>query len=188
MPLREVTVRRQADGFEAAWLEAERALSLAMPPVALELLRTDAGYSLVARLAGSEQGVRRIERELGWNKTPSVFWAELSESASRSWARLSVRPDALPKVLRSLPARSRWMAQPGVGVAYWFGLESADAVRSARAAAESEGGSVVLLAAPPELKREVGAWGRPPATIELMRRMRAAFDPGGTLSPGRYVV
>ena len=47
---------------------------------------------------------------------------------------------------------------------------------------------VVLLAASAELKREVGAWGKPPATIELMRRVRAAFDPKGTLSPGRYLV
>ena len=188
IPLYEVTVRREAANFSAAWQEADRALSMAMPPAALEMLRTDAGYSLVARLAGSEEGVRRIHRELGWDKTPSVFWAELRESGSRSWARLSARSQALQGLLRSLPGRARWIAQPGVGVAHWFGIESADAFRAARTAAEAEGGSAVLLAASPELKREVGAWGRPPATIELMRRLRATFDPKCTLCPGRYLV
>jgi len=187
-PLHEVTVRREAEGFEEAWREAERALSLAMPPVALALLKADSGYSLVARLAGSEEGVRRIQRELGWARTPFLFWVELAESGSRSWARLAVRPQALAAVLRSLPARARWVAQPGVGVAYWFSLESAGAFRAARAAAEAEGGSAVLLGASTELKREVGAWGSPPATIDLMRKLRAAFDPKCTISPGRYLV
>ena len=46
----------------------------------------------------------------------------------------------------------------------------------------------MLLAAPLALKRQVGAWGTPPPTIEIMRRLRDAFDPGRTLSPGRYLV
>ncbi len=61
-------------------------------------------------------------------------------------------------------------------------------VKAAREAAERAGGSLVLLAAPVELKRQVGAWGSPPATLEWMRRVRDAFDPGRALSPGRYVV
>jgi glycolate oxidase FAD binding subunit len=46
----------------------------------------------------------------------------------------------------------------------------------------------VLLAAPVELKRRVGAWGTPPATLEWMRRLKDAFDPGHCLSPGRFLV
>ena len=57
-----------------------------------------------------------------------------------------------------------------------------------RGAAEARGGSLVLLAAPPEFKREVGAWGTPPPTVALMRQLRTAFDPKQTLSPGRYIV
>ena len=58
----------------------------------------------------------------------------------------------------------------------------------ARGWAEAAGGSLVLISAPVELKQAVGAWGKPPDTVDRMRRLRDAFDPKRTLSPGRYVV
>ncbi len=187
-PLYEETVGRPAARFEEAWAEAERALALRMPPVALELVHEEGGFNLAGRIAGSEDGVRRILGELGWAKAPAGFWQEHARRTSGRWARLSVRRGSLASLLRSLPAAARWIAQPGVGVAHWFDFESAAEVLTARRAAEAAGGSLVLLAAPPELKREVGAWGTPPPTVELMRRLRSAFDPRQTLSPGRYLV
>jgi glycolate oxidase FAD binding subunit len=187
-PLFEETVRRPAARFEEAWAEAERALGLKMPPVALELIHEEGAFSLIARIAGSEAGVRRILGELGWAKAPAAIWEEHAHRASERWARLSVRRGSLSQLLRSLPAGSRWIAQPGVGVAHWFDFDSADEFRAVRAAAEAEGGSLIVLAGPPEFKREVGAWGAPPATVDLMRQLRSAFDPGQTISPGRYLV
>ena len=61
-------------------------------------------------------------------------------------------------------------------------------IRRVRSEAEAAGGSLVLLAAPEALAREVGAWGTPPPTLELMRRLRDAFYPRRTLNPGRYLV
>jgi len=187
-PLYEETVSRPAARFEEAWTEAERALGLKMPPVALELLHEDGAFSLVGRIAGSESGVRRILGELGWAKGPAAFWEEHRSRSADRWARLSVQRASLAPLLRSLPAAARWIAQPGVGVAHWFDFDSADEFRTVRQAAEAVGGSLVLLAAPPEFKREVGAWGTPPPTVGLMRQLRNAFDPNQTLSPGRYVV
>ena len=187
-PLFEETVRRPASRFDEAWTEAERALGLRMPPVALELVHEDDAFSLVGRIAGDEAGVRRILGELGWAKTPVIFWEEHAHRTSERWARLSVRRGSLADLLRLLPSRARWIAQPGVGVAHWFDFDSADEFAAVRAAAEARGGSLVVLAAPSEFKREVGAWGSPPPTVELMRQLRNAFDPGRTISPGRYIV
>ncbi|HVD00167.1 MAG TPA: FAD-binding protein [Candidatus Dormibacteraeota bacterium] len=187
-PLSELSLGWAGPGLEEAWAQADRALSLAMPPVALELLQLGGGLTLVGRIAGTEEGTRRIRRELGWQDADDGFWEEHARHGAERWARLSVRRGALSGLLRMLPEPARWMAQPGVGVAHWFDFEDPDRFVAVRQAAEAEGGSLVLLAAPPDFKRQVGAWGRPPATIDLMRRLRDAFDPRRTLSPGRYLV
>jgi FAD/FMN-containing dehydrogenase len=44
------------------------------------------------------------------------------------------------------------------------------------------------MSAPIEVRRELGAWGTPPRTLELMQRLKTAFDPRGILNPGRFVV
>ncbi len=156
-----------------------------MPPVALEL--TSEGR-LLARVAGTERGVARMRRELGWREAPPDVWEVHAGRSAETWARISVPPARLRGVVAGLPAGATWWASPGVGAAHWTGDLGAGAVREARRAAEAAGGSLVLLAAPVELKREVGAWGTPPATAEWMRRLRDAFDPSRTLSPGRYAI
>jgi len=47
-----------------------------------------------------------------------------------------------------------------------------------------------LSGAPDSLRTDTEVWGEdvlPPATIDLMRRLKAEYDPMGTLSPGRFV-
>jgi glycolate oxidase FAD binding subunit len=73
-----------------------------------------------------------------------------------------------------------------VGIAHWSFEGTADLV-AARLAAEAAGGSLVLLAAPDEVKKEAGAWGSPPETLDVMRRMKDAFDPDHLLNPGRFL-
>jgi glycolate oxidase FAD binding subunit len=170
---------------EDPWAEAARALALAMPPVALE---TTSDGRVLARLAGTADGVGRIAGELGWTEVGAEAWDEHARRAGEAWARISVPPGRLRSVVDGLPAGATWWASPGVGIAHWTGELEAGAVRAAREAAEDAGGSLVLLSAPPELKREVGAWGTAPATATWMSRLRDAFDPQRTISPGRYVI
>jgi glycolate oxidase FAD binding subunit len=46
---------------------------------------------------------------------------------------------------------------------------------------------VVVVKAPPELKRAVDAWGPAGDALGLMRRVKERFDPDRRLSPGRFV-
>ena len=57
-----------------------------------------------------------------------------------------------------------------------------------RKLAEAAGGSLVLMSAPDDVKKKVGAWGTPPPTLDVMRRLKDAFDPNHVLNPGRFVV
>ena len=51
----------------------------------------------------------------------------------------------------------------------------------------ARGGSLVVVKAPPELKRAVDAWGPAGDALGLMRRVKERFDPERRLSPGRFV-
>jgi glycolate oxidase FAD binding subunit len=186
-PLAETSVGVQREDFDAAWAEARRALGLKMPPVALELLREASGFRLVARLAGDKAGVERMRAELGWKAVEGGFWDRHARRGSERWLRIAVPPARLEAILRTLPEPATWFTHPGVGVAHWLDFDPA-AVTAVRDLAETGGGSAVLLAAPADLKRRLNAWGRPPATLDLMRRFKDTFDPGRTLSPGRYLV
>jgi len=56
-----------------------------------------------------------------------------------------------------------------------------------RGKAVAAGGSLVLQDAPPSLKRTMDAWGDPGDGLDLMRRIKAEFDPLGLCCPGRFV-
>ncbi|GIH37653.1 glycolate oxidase [Microbispora corallina] len=68
----------------------------------------------------------------------------------------------------------------------------ADAGRTARfadalrARVEAADGRLVVLSAPPEAADGLDRWGRVGA-LALMRRVKERFDPGGRMSPGRFV-
>ena len=183
--LHDVTVANDCGSFEEAWIAGEKAQALPLPPAALELLST--GH-LMARFLGSRDAVERMVAELGWARTEPSVWAEHSRRGPASWARIAVPRHKLQATLLALPAGAEWWASPGVGIVHWSIVGGAGGVRDARAAAESNGGSLVLLAAPNDLRREVDAWGSPPPTLELMQRLKNSFDPGRILNPGRFVV
>ncbi len=85
-----------------------------------------------------------------------------------------------------------WVVRAGVGLAYGY-LEAPDqptlgaAVEAARAAARELGGYLVVERADPDLKAALDVWGPIGPELELMRRIKAEFDPKGILNPGRFV-
>jgi glycolate oxidase FAD binding subunit len=48
-------------------------------------------------------------------------------------------------------------------------------------------GSLVLQDAPATLKARVDAWGKPGDGFDVMRRLKAEFDPRGLCNPGRFL-
>jgi glycolate oxidase FAD binding subunit len=184
-PLHDVTVEAAPGSLDDAWRAADRALSTALSPAALELF---ADGRVIARFMGSPDAVNRMTRELGWKMAAASTWADHSRRAPERWARIAAPRSELRHILDGLPHGARWWASPGAGIAHWSIETDVDAVRRTRVAAEAAGGTLVLMAAPDAFTRAVGAWGTPPATLEIMRRLKAAFDPNGILNPGRFVV
>jgi len=56
-----------------------------------------------------------------------------------------------------------------------------------RPALEHDGGSLVLERSHGSLKAGVDVWGDPGPGMELMRNLKATFDPSGTFAPGQFV-
>jgi len=183
-PLHDVTLETSSGSMAEAWTAAERSLSMPLAPTALELFSDG---RLLVRFCGSPDAVQRMVSELGWKQIDASVWAEHSRTALESWARIAVPRHALQEILDALPEQARWWASPGVGIAHWP-FDSLDDVVRVRHAAEKAHGSLVLMHAPAEVSKQIGAWGTPPETIGVMRRLKKAFDPDGILNPGRFVV
>ncbi|HSP08021.1 MAG TPA: FAD-binding oxidoreductase [Candidatus Dormibacteraeota bacterium] len=184
-PLRDVTLEATFGSHEEAWSAVVGALALPLGPSALELFSDG---RVLARFTGSPDAVGRTTKDLGWKQAEASVWLEHSRRAPERWARIAVPPQDLRRTLESLPGDALWWASPGVGVAHWSIETDAGGVRGARSVAEAARGTLVLRAAPVELVREVGAWGTPPATLDIMRRLKRAFDPDDILNPGRFVI
>jgi glycolate oxidase FAD binding subunit len=63
----------------------------------------------------------------------------------------------------------------------------ADLISRLRRIACDLGGSLTVERCPLELKSEVDIWGPTRDDSELMRKLKVAWDPKGTLAPGRFV-
>ena len=56
-----------------------------------------------------------------------------------------------------------------------------------RQSATEAGGNLIIEAAPLELKQLIDVWGTVGDSLGLMRQIKARFDAGGVLNPGRFV-
>ncbi len=127
------------------------------------------------------------------------FWAQQEGAWINGRLRLKIaslpseiqRPDLLDPVLALLHgATSTWYPTLGIAIVSGVPAEAESlsrAVLDLRSKLVAEGGSLVLIDAPVEVRREIDVWGPKPPSFALMERLKARFDPGRRLNPGRFV-
>src|SRR6266568_4886422 len=131
-----------------------------------------------------------------WRQVASDF-PLASDAENALILKASVLPTSVASWLESLEhtakeanLSTRWRGHAGHGLIFarLSGEETAlaRAVDELRHVASAGQGNLVVLDAPAALARKVDVWGSIPA-FEVMRRLKARFDPNYTLNPGRFV-
>ena len=120
-----------------------------------------------------------------------------NNAESAAICKLSMLPNQLSStaefVREALSANADWsLLMHSTGLA-WLRADSADCAQIAdfisalRAFLAPTGGTVVLLKAPPALRKNVDVWGDAGSALPLMKRIKEQFDPRGILNRGRFV-
>ena len=84
-------------------------------------------------------------------------------------------------------------AQLGVGIVHLCILTQLGApallglIQRLRASAEGLGGALIVEHCPPEIKQHIDVWGEAGDSLELMKKLKAVWDPQGILAPGRFL-
>lgn len=165
---------RWLDSLDERLAAADRLRRLAPRPASV-LVRRDGVF---VRLVGPPDDVTPPEPGFDACEEPPAL-------RPRGLLEAGVSPGRLAEAVSALDAAGLgYEALAGVGIIRVV-VDSARQVRSARDAAEAVGGHAVLRDGPPHLR--VDPWGTPPAGLDIMRRLRVAFDPEGILNRGRFV-
>ncbi len=161
--------------------------------------------------SADEQAATFVSMTTGLNDNKTLqgeaeeqFWRQVasdfplaSDAENALILKASVLPTSVASWLESLEhtakeanLSTRWRGHAGHGLIFarLSGEETAlaSAVDELRHVASAGQGNLVVLDAPAALARKVDVWGSIPA-FEVMRRLKARFDPNYTLNPGRFV-
>jgi len=77
----------------------------------------------------------------------------------------------------------RMSAHAASGVLWLGGGVNNESLAELRAAVAAYDGTVVVVAGPDDVKRDLNVWG-PVRGVEVMRRIRDQFDPDRRMNPG----
>ena len=178
------------------------ARTLASAPLELDALdvawRRGLG-GILARCAGAE-APRRAQRVAELMRSAGLRDVDVAEDDDRLWGRqragqrsesralvrVAARPRELGAVLRAAEASGGTVVgRAALGIS--FVELDPDAVATLRGALPAKA-VAVLLDGPAELRASLDPWGAPEArALELMRRLKAQFDPARACNPGVFV-
>jgi glycolate oxidase FAD binding subunit len=138
-----------------------------------------------------------------WKSVRNVFDLLPGPPPERITCKVSVLISRTAEILAAAEAlgrrhrlRAAVTAHAGSGVVracYLLGPEAppaevlASGLEELRRESEKAEGSLVLQAAPAALKARLDAWGKPGGAFDVMRRLKADFDPRGLCNPGRFL-
>jgi glycolate oxidase FAD binding subunit len=207
-PAATAVARRPVDGPAEVGALLPAVLGAQLAPAALELdAPAGGGLELAVLLSGVPEGVAErvataralLGGQVAATDGTPPWWAAYPWAAGDVGLKLTAALSRVPALVASaLEARRRHGAplalrgSVGTGVLY-AGLPgttdpatAAGLVDELRTAAHEAGGYAVVLTAPPAVRDRVDLWGPVPG-LELMRRVKARFDPGGRFAAGRFV-
>lgn len=193
----------------AAFIVEENLEAVALEVVSPEVLR--AAWTLLIRFHGNPESVadararvvsRSAETNLEVQSAGKDDWAKLEQ---RELAALTtVRIADVPTRINATLSEAQRVAQKtgegtaiavhaGDGIARVLGADSnaentAFAIGEARSLLSVTGGTVIVHSRSEELMRRVDAYGAEGPTLQLMGKLKQAFDPASILAPGRFVV
>ena len=168
--------------------ESVLAVRLGGRPRTLRRMENEAFFAIRERTSH----VDRLEDEAGavWSQLADFGYADGNESSLA--ARIALLPGSVARVISLLSQDDdpAIVAQPGYGMmsAHWFG-ESEDPgelIRQARAYAHRVGGSLIIERAPPAIKDGLDVWDYTGGSLEVMKSLKAQYDPNGILNPNRF--
>lgn len=136
--------------------------------------------------AGVDERAEEVARILGGatvSGSPPDWWGRYPWDRATIGVKLTAALSGVPALL---DAASAYPVRGSVGAGVLYAAVPPDpaAVHALRAAARRAGGHAVVLAAP--ALDGLDRWG-PVDGLDLMRRVKAQFDPGRLLAPGRFV-
>ena len=194
-PARRVLVVDLADSAQAGPMAIALNRST-LTPSAVELVGTTGGPGQLAvvfeSIAESVTAQADAARELlggghASDDVPDGFGARPG-GPSDVVLRLAHVPTGLPTALSALPAGTSVVSSAATGVTYAaLPASAAAALPRLREALRPVDGTAVVLRAPEDVRDELDHWGPVGDSLELMRRVKARFDPEGRMSPGRFV-
>jgi glycolate oxidase FAD binding subunit len=183
----------------------DRILASPLQPAAIDLLNPAAAESfggsawlLAVRTGGSPAAIRRSVAELAHiagrlaveSGCPEGFWPDVENFTLRflhryrdgAVVRVSCTLKDVPAVMGSFPCPA--VARAASGVCYGYFAE-AGATSAWFARANALGWKAVIEFAPEARKQTLVLWPSPGGDFEIMRRVKALFDPSNLLNRGR---